>query len=78
MKFRYVYIIECVFSGHRCPRNEHFVVNSTDCQITCVNRYVDSPYCKGNSYTGCVCNKGYVRFFNDATGPCIPAKSCRK
>lgn len=61
---------------HRCPRNEHFVGNSTDCPITCSNRYQTVPGDSCETYSGCVCDEDRVRLFDDATGPCVSTDSC--
>nr|WHN38847.1 Zon1A-L [Andraca theae] len=65
-----------VSAVHRCPRNEHYVVQNPMCHVTCANRFVTSPHALCKPRTGCVCNHGLVRLYNDATGPCITPDRC--
>nr|XP_049693107.1 zonadhesin isoform X3 [Helicoverpa armigera] len=62
----------------RCPTNARYVVKDTTCQKTCGNRLLPGQDTAAacEPFTGCVCKPGFARKFDNATGPCIPERSC--
>ncbi|XP_028178885.1 zonadhesin-like isoform X2 [Ostrinia furnacalis] len=64
------------YNNIKCKVNEHPVVNMTICPKTCGNRLLTYPIDPCDPFTGCACNEGYVRPFDNATGTCIPVGKC--
>ncbi|KAL0832216.1 hypothetical protein ABMA28_001667 [Loxostege sticticalis] len=60
----------------KCGKHEHPVKNMSSCQKTCGNRLLIYPAAPCAPYSGCVCNEGYVRPYDNATGTCIPVGKC--
>ncbi|CAH0583154.1 unnamed protein product [Chrysodeixis includens] len=58
-----------------CLKHEYFTKNNPICVRTCANR-LDPVKINCDPYTGCACEEGYVRKYEDGTGPCIRETKC--
>ncbi|XP_075975764.1 uncharacterized protein LOC142976365 [Anticarsia gemmatalis] len=63
-------------SKYKCGHHEHYEFETPYCRITCDNRVELSPESLCVPYTGCVCDNGYVRLYENGTGPCISEDEC--
>ncbi|KAJ8724346.1 hypothetical protein PYW08_015820 [Mythimna loreyi] len=62
----------------RCPKHSRYVINDNQCPKTCGNRLLPNSDVAGicAPFTGCACKHGYVRKYDNATGPCIKEDKC--
>ncbi|XP_026731701.1 zonadhesin-like [Trichoplusia ni] len=61
-----------------CPKYERYTRKSVGCPKTCGNRRVSASAVTCPPKKGCICDAGYVRKFDNATGSCIRASECPK
>ncbi|XP_050562712.1 zonadhesin-like isoform X4 [Spodoptera frugiperda] len=61
-----------------CPKHSHYAINDNTCPKTCGNRQVSTTDASGACapYTGCVCDDGYFKKYDNNTGPCIHESKC--
>ncbi|XP_075975761.1 zonadhesin-like isoform X2 [Anticarsia gemmatalis] len=60
-----------------CGENERYAEGDVNCVRTCGNRLLPWETMGACApYTGCICQSGYYRKYDNSTGPCIPEEEC--